>query len=235
MKNILLIISTAIFCFNLNASDTITLKNRKVIHAYIIEKSDTRIKYRTNSISNLDSTYTLKLTQIKTILYHNGEVDLLSSQNLRSIYPLGINSGFMVGNFMPMFLGSIDYFINPNISTEVSFKWVPFTYNDLYLYSIGGKYWLANKYSKKGFSPYVGVFLTRAKYRNDEDRVLGLHEPEWLVSDFLEVPIGISYITKFGLQTSLQLDNYLLNNSNKLNIVSGIIELRIGWRFKTGK
>jgi hypothetical protein len=93
MKNNLLIISTAIFCFNLNASDTITLKNRKVIHTYIIEKSDTKIKYRTDSINNVESTNNMKLGRIRTIHYNNGDVDLLSSRSPRNVFPLGIDVG----------------------------------------------------------------------------------------------------------------------------------------------
>jgi len=227
MKIILLIIYTAIFCFNLNASDTITLKNRKVIHAYIIEKSDTKIKYRTDSITNLDSTYTLKLTQIKTIQYNNGKVDLLSFQNPRSIFPLGVNVGF---TSISMFLGSVDYFITPNISTELNFKYIP-SYNFQNIFSFGGKYWFANKYGKSGFSPFAGLFFAQIRARNDYEDIKWYNAPKWSVFNYMELPLGISYITKFGLQTSLQLDSYIGYESDKLNIVSGLIELRIGWRF----
>jgi hypothetical protein len=219
MKNILLIISTAIFCFNLNASDTITLKNRKIIHAYIIEKSDTKIKYRTDSINNVESTYNMKLGRIRTIQYNNGEVDLLSSQNPRSVFPLGVNVGF-IG--ISMFSGIVDYFITPNMSTEINFKYIPNNYTTPTIFSIGGKYWFANKYRESGFSPYAGLFILRFSRRSDYEDITWYNKPEWSSFYLPEVPIGISYFTKFGLQTSLQISFPFI-----------FPEIRIGWRFKT--
>ncbi len=227
MKHISILFLYFLCSIHINAQDTITLKNRKVIHAYIIEKSDTKIKYRTDSITNLDSTYTLKLTQIKTIQYNNGKVDLLSFQNPRSIFPFGINVGF---TSISMFLASVDYFITPNISTELNFKYIP-SYNFQNIFSFGGKYWFANKYGKSGFSPFAGLFFAQIRARNDYEDIKWYNAPEWSVYNYMELPLGISYITKFGLQTSLQLDSYIGYESDKLNIVSGLIELRIGWRF----
>ncbi len=225
MKNNLLIISTAIFCFNLNASDTITLKNRKVIHAYIIEKSDTKIKYRTDSINNVESTNNMKLGRIRTIHYNNGDVDLLSSRSPRNVFPLGIDVGANFFLYGILLNGSIDYMFTPNISAEFNHRRMLTNYYPAAsLFSIGGKYWLANKYSKSGFSPNIGLFFTRMKYMNDEERILDFHEPKWLVKYFPELPIGISYISKFGLQSSFQ-----------MSLPFFCMEYRIGWRFKTGK
>ena len=224
MKNILLIISSAIFCFNLNASDTITLKNRKVKHAYIIEKSDTKIKYRTDSINNVDSTYSMKLGKIKTIQYNNGKVDLLSSQNPRCVFPLGVNVGAELMLFhLVLFNASVDYLFTPNISAEINYRskltaYYPPVFS---LFSIGGKYWFSNKYSKNGFSPYVGLFFTRWRTRNDIDDILWFNKPIWSISYLPEVPLGISYISKYGLQTSFQMSLPLF-----------CTEFRVGWRFK---
>jgi hypothetical protein len=227
MKQISISIFFIIYFISIHAQDTINLKNKKVIHAYITEKSDTKIKYKTDSI-HAYTTYSTNLSKVKTIHYGNGEVDLLSSQNPRSIFPVGIDVGYGV----PMFLVSIDYFVTPNLSTEINFKYMHY-YKYRNTFSVGGKYWFANKYGKSGFSPFAGLFFTKWSIRNDyEDRY---NRPEWSVHYLPEVPIGISYITKFGFQTSLQLDNHLYSVLNKLVILPECIELRIGWRFKTSK
>jgi hypothetical protein len=244
MKQISIFFLFFLYFFSIHAQDTINLKNKKVIHAYITEKSDTKIKYKTDSI-HADTTYNTKLSGINSIYYQNGEVDLLSSENPRSIFPLGINYGFIVAkgntmvfdysvigltNLFNVFSGSIDYLITPKISAEASI--LVFPNGSTYLFSLGGKYWFANKCSKSGFSPFLGLFYTNLlmeNYHYIEENI-----PQWSSLSFLQVPIGISYITKFGLQTSLQLDSNFLLNYNSLGILN-FIEFRIGWRFKTGK
>jgi hypothetical protein len=219
MKQISILFLYFLCSVNINAQDTITLKNRKVINAYIIEKSKTEIKYKLDTISAY-TIFITKLTQIKTIQYNNGEVDLLSSQNPRSVFPLGVNVGF---TGISMFSGSVDYFITPNISTEAYIKYIPSS-NIGNVFSFGGKYWFANRYSKSGFSPYAGLFLLRITERNDYEDITWYNKPEWSIYYLPEVPVGISYITRFGLQTSLQLSFPFI-----------FPELKIGWRFKTGK
>lgn len=209
----------ALFLFGLitlNAQDKITLKNGKEVSVYILDKNDTEIKYKQNdSISQ--TTFTTKLNNLKTINYANGEVDLLSSRNPRSIFPLGINGGVsLVASEYEgggMFTGGIDYLFTPNISAGINLG--SGGESDFY-YSFGGKYWIANKYSKSGFSPFAGLLY---------GGIYGLN--------FWEIPVGISYITKLGFQSSfhlsyIQLINGTLNyETNRLNA-----ELRIGWRFK---
>jgi hypothetical protein len=226
MKNILILFLAFLFCLNINAQDIITLKNGKVIHAYITERSDTKIKYMNDSISKGDTTYSMKLARIRTLQYDNGEVDLLSSQNPRSIFPLGINAGV---NIFEVVSGGIDYLFTPNISAEINIGG-SFRYVNYYYYSFGGKYWFANKYSKSGFSPFLGLFYTKSWARDEE--YMWVNKPEWSSYNYVEAPIGVSYITKFGFQTSLQLDSYLGYDSNRFKINVSFFEFRIGWRFK---
>jgi hypothetical protein len=218
------------FLINVHAQDTISLKNGVIINASILEKSRTRIKYKLSNQPSDDTISCTKLSKVRTIHYRNGEVNLLSSQNPRSIFPFGINGGY---NIIEMFVGSIDYFITPNISTEINFKYLHGNYIRN-IFSFGGKYWFANKYGKNGFSPFVGLFFTTYSERNDYEDITWNNKPEWSIYYLPEVPIGISYISKFGFQTSLQLNNYLFSYSKKLDILP-IIELRVGWCFKTGK
>lgn len=233
MKQITIFILFFLYFFSIHAQDTIKLKNTKVLHAY-----------KTDSI-HADTTYCAKLSGINSIHSGNGKVDMLESQNPRKLFPLGINYGFIVatagGNstgfnyslieltdLFKAFSGNIDYLITPKISTEVSLL----VTNESYLFSLGGKYWLANKRSKSGFSPFLGLFYTNylleiGYYHTDDIQ-------KWSSFTFAQVPIGISYITKFGLQTTLQLDNFIRFDFNRLSMLN-LIELRIGWRFKTGK
>jgi hypothetical protein len=235
MKQISILFFFSFFAFYIHAQDTISLKNGVIVNGSILEKNRSSIKYKSNDQTSEDTIGCTKLSKVSTIHYGTGKVDLLSSQNPRSIFPLGVNSGFLVGADMAMFLGSIDYLIIPNISAEISLKWVPFTYYNRYFYSIGGKYWFANKYSENGLSPFVGLFFTQLMSRNDEDRILGLHEPVWLFRNLPEIPIGISYINKSGFQTSLQLNCLLGFWNSDLSELTSFIEFRVGWRFKTSK
>jgi hypothetical protein len=234
MKQISIFILFFLYFFNIHAQDTINLRNKKVIHAYITEKSDTKIKYKTDSI-HAYTTYSTKLSKVKTIHYQNGEVDLLSSLNPRSIFPLGINVGGDFFLFKFLFNGSIDYLFTPKLSAEINYSsMLTESYPAFSLLSIGGKYWFAKKDGKCGFSPFVGLFVTRLRMRNDYDDITYYNKPEWSIYYLPEVPIGISYISRHGFQASLQLDNYIFYNSNKLGILP-MIELRAGWRFRTSK
>ncbi len=202
--------------FNLvNAQDKVTLKDGTELSVYIIEKNDTEIKYRkANSTSH--AIFSTKLTNLKTIQYDNGDVDLLSSKNPRSLFPLGISAGISLvasENEGGMFTGGIDYLFTPNLSAEINIG--SGGESDFY-YSFGGKYWLANKYSTSGFSPFTGL----------------LYGEQYGIN-FWEVPAGVSYIARFGFQTSFHLsyiryiNGWVNYDTSRLNA-----ELRIGWRFK---
>jgi hypothetical protein len=230
MKQISIFFLFFLYFFSIHAQDTIKLKNGVIINASILEKSRTDIKYKLNNQTSCDTIGSTKLSKVSTIHYGNGKVDLLSSQNPRSLFPLGIDVGYGI----PMFLVSIDYFVTSNISTEINFKYMH-SYKYQNTFSVGGKYWFANKYGKSSFSPFAGLFFTKWSIRNDYEDITFNNRPEWSVHYLPEVPIGISYITKFGLHTSLQLDNHLYSVLNKLVIFPECIELRIGWRFKTGQ
>jgi hypothetical protein len=229
MKQISISIFFILYFISIHAQDTINLKNKKVIHAYITEKSDTKIKYKTDSI-HADTTYSAKLSKVKTIHYGNGEVDLLSSQNPRSIFPLGIDVGYRFIRGYSFFPVSLDYMLTPNISAELSFCGF-FKYPSQYTLTLGGKYWFSKKYGKSGFSPFTGLFYTKMLVENYD--YMWENMPQWSSYDVIELPIGISYITKFGLQTSLQLNSYI--GSDVDNFIAFGIEFRVGWRFKTGK
>lgn len=225
MKKITILFFVFLCSFTVQAQDIILLKNGEIINATIIEQSNCRIKCQTVQNANTDTTLSLQLSKIKAIQYGNGSTDLLSSQNPRSNYSLDVSVGADFFLYRLLFSGSIDYLLTPNISAEINYRSMFANYYPAFsLISVGGKYWFANRYSKSGFSPFLGLFLTQWRGKNDEDEILWHNKPVWSITYLPEVPIGISYITKFGMQTSFQISLPFL-----------CPELRLGWRFKTGK
>ncbi len=225
MKYILIVLSIIFYTFNINAQDTILLKNGKIISCSIIEKTNYKIKCQSTQITNRDTIIDLKLSKVKTIDYCSKSRDVLIQQSPRNIYPLGVNVGVDFFLFKLLFNGSIDYLITPKLSAEINYRsMLSESYPAFSLFSIGGKYWFANKYSKSEFSPFVGLFFTQWRSKNDIDDILWLNKPIWDIIYLPEVPIGISYISKSGLQTSFQMSLPLF-----------CAEFRLGWRFKTSK
>jgi hypothetical protein len=230
MKHISILFLFFFYFISIYAQDTISLKNGVILNASILEKSRTNIKYRLNNHTSDDTINITKLSKVKSIHYQNGEVDLLSSENPRSIFPFGVNVGYMFIRGYSFFPVSLDYMLTPNISAELSFCGF-FKYPSQYTLSLGGKYWFAKKYGKSGFSPFTGLFYTKMLVENYD--YMWENMPQWSSYDVIELPIGISYITKFGLQTSLQLNSYIGPDVD--NFIAYGLEFRVGWRFKTSK
>ncbi|MDO9633905.1 MAG: hypothetical protein Q7J05_02520 [Paludibacter sp.] len=112
------------------------MKDGRELSVYIIEKNDTEIKYR-NANSTGHTIFSTKLTNLKTIQYENGDVDLLSSMNPRSLFPLGISAGISLAAFENdggMFTCGIDYLFTPNLGAEIN---IGSGGEDIY-YSVGG-------------------------------------------------------------------------------------------------
>lgn len=232
MKHISILILYFLCSISIYSQDTFSLKSGEIINASILEKTRTSTKYKLNGQTSGDTIGSTKLSKVSTIHYGNGEVDLLSSQNPRSKFPLGIDVGLTFRDYMLFVMSSVNYLVTPNLSAEIDITYVPFTSYHRYLFSFGGKYWLANRYSKSSFSPYVGLFYTNFLVENYE--YVAENKPRWVNYNFMDIPLGISYITKFGLQTSIQLNNSYNFEYHRIRMINGI-ELRVGWRFKTGK
>ncbi|MFZ4583039.1 MAG: hypothetical protein ACOYM7_10360 [Paludibacter sp.] len=208
------------FCFfiSVHAQDTISLKNGVIINASILEKSRTSIKYKLSNQPSGDTISCTKLSKVRSIHYKNGEVNLLSSQNPRSIFPLGVSLGIMPSPHDPRFNCNLNYFITPKISSEFVVNMGIGNGNDLFTYyEIGFKYWLASKYSKSGFSPYLGYLIGKIDFMY-----------------FWDIPLGISYISKSGFQTGLQCGLGSAFDRDYANIAP-YVTLSLGWRFKVKK
>lgn len=224
IKRLLILFVTLIFTFNiyLNAQDTILMKDGRQLNLSVIKRTNNKIMFKCDSSST--SVESIKLSKIKSIHYNNGEVDLLRYQNPRSIHPLGLYVGTGIISDDKLINGTIDYFLTPKLSVEISLgKEISMMENGIYYsyYSIGGKYWFAKEYSKNGFSPFAGLQYFR------------VYESK-MRFNYLEIPIGVSYITKIGFQTSLHLsylydmDYGFMYNYDYTFLFAG---LSVGWRF----
>lgn len=216
MKTPILSVILIFFITQIYAQDVLYLKNGETKEVSIIEKNKTNIIYKSDSVLNEDTTYKIKLSKLEKIHFSNGNIDFLSSQNPRSIFPLGVSIGFKIhGILFPT--GSFDYFITPKLSSELYAGCISTKTNEfnkfLYFYLFGFKYWFASKYNKNGFSPNIGFMLGKI------DK-----------SSYLEVPLGFSYISKSGFQSSVQFGfyNYLDNSFSNFNMA-----INLGWRFKS--
>jgi len=201
MKRLSLFILFALSVINVFAQDTLRSKDTITV-----------IVRKINSDKN----------NANAIQPYSEEVDKSISQNPRSEFSLGITGGISFENNVGMLCTTnIDYLFTPNLSIDASLG--DFVKrNPSFYVSFGGKYWFTNKHSKCGFSPYAGLQLDCIGYQIDGGMTSGF---------CLEVPAGISYISKFGLQASLQLSYYI----DPYDFYGPNIEFRIGWRFKTRK
>ncbi len=208
MKTFAIIFLIFLCLLNAQAQDTITLKNGRVIYADIIEKSNTKITYKYDSIRDNH--------------YNYNKIDSLTFQNPRRMFPLGISGATSLMDYdRALLLGiSVDYLLTPNISIELNAGEVidmPSLAGGISNVSLGAKYWFTNKNDDHYLSPFVGLFAGTLV-----DSFLPYY------SFFAEVPLGISYMTHSGFQAALQ-----LNFRSDLNFM--LVELKVGWRFKVKK
>ena len=152
--------------------------------------------------------FTTKLSKLKKIEYSNGVVDNLGYQNphmqKRFGFDVGVSKFIEDGGF---FSFGVDYFMNPNLNLILNVGKDEYnTYT-----SAGFRYFTANRNNLSGFSPYIGLL-----YGIDGN------------FSYLEVPVGLHYVTKSGFQTSIQISAMEYFKSS-YEIVRG--EFRLGWRF----
>ncbi|OJV42927.1 MAG: hypothetical protein BGO29_07110 [Bacteroidales bacterium 36-12] len=210
----------------------------------VLEQLNDRLSLRilpTFSIANKDILKTQlptewHVTSAERLLWNTGvEVGLLYDLNGNSynknqqvnylwqkkgISPLGVGMGI---GYLGLLEFSVDYLFLSHFSIEANINFFDNGTEGLrpYSHSLGSNIWLFNVNNKSGISPFTGLFVG----------VLERYErPIFpIIFDFAKVPLGISYFTKFGLQTSIQL-NY--HQPFKSDYTFFDIQLKLGWRFK---
>lgn len=203
-----LLIFISIFLSNtILSQDKIVLKNGENITAFIVEKSEKKIKYKIMDSDN-SPIIILKAEKVEKIVFRNGREiilpDLIRMNNRFAvrgglIYGLSVESAFYT-------IGA-DYFVSPGISVEL---------NGLISVEDGGGIEIGAKYFFDPYKPtklkgYAGL-LIGASYENV----------------FLQVPFGINYIGEKGFDFRLGLRGVYDPSNSAYSIYS---ELTLGWRF----
>jgi hypothetical protein len=188
MKNyltILLLIFVSQWSFS---QDKLNTKDKKQLNVQIIEQTPKLIKYKMLDYEN-GPILSMKINQISSIEYKNGVIDRLGNQNPRKNKPLGINTGVVVEtpDREGVFSAILDYFLIPQIDIEINFG--TDLYRDLSSFSAGPKFHLNSDNSENRFTPFTGLLF-------------GSSFEEY----FLQIPVGLSFITKAGFSTSLSLN-----------------------------
>jgi hypothetical protein len=191
------------------AQDVINTKDNKKLDVKVIEQSNKSVKYLMPDYQD-GPVMSIKTRNISSIEYKNGHIDLVGNQNPRRKYPIGVSGGVAL-DFNSEFgylLISTDYFIIPQIDIELN---IGTDAEEGYYYSTGAKFHLNSDYSDKRFTPFAGVLV-------------GI----WYSDKIIQFPIGINYITKFGLNSSISLSKVFTSDSWE----TLLFEFKIGWRFK---
>jgi len=175
-----------------------------------LEKNDQQVKYTLNSLAD-EPVISMKTGDIRKIEYRNGTVDNMGYENPRKSRAFGVSAGMALDLDVEggMFTTTVDYFLLPQIDME--FNLGSDFYNG-YSYSLGSRFHLNSNHSRCAITPFVGLLV-------GWDRGLSFHQ----------IPVGLSYISKFGLQASVSINQKQYSYSNWF---ATSVEFRVGWRFK---
>lgn len=190
--------------------DTIVTNDKKKLDVRILEKNDRQVKYKLNSFAD-GPVFGMKTSNIRKIEYRNGTVDNMGYDNPRKSMAFGVSVGRSIDLDVEggMYTTTVDYFLLPQIDMELN---LGSDFYNGYSYSLGSRFHLNSNHSHSAITPFVGLLV-------GSDSGLS----------FIQIPIGLSYISKFGLQTLVSFNQKQYSYSNWL---STSVELRVGWRFK---
>lgn len=190
--------------------DVITTKDDKQLKVWVTEQSDKYVKYRMPDYEN-GPVIILKSNQIRKIEYKNGYTDLMGYQNPRKNRPLGISAGYAAGltSGGVLFSGTVDYFVMPQVDLEINLGTSDLS-GELY-YTAGSRFHFTSRNSEHRLTPFTGVLL--GAYYGD---------------GIVQVPAGISYLTRMGINASLSVNEMISVKSWQATF----LEFRLGWRFK---
>jgi len=210
MKNHLTILALILICQFGFGQDKLNTKDNQQLIVQVIEKTNKIVKYKMIDYEEGPVIW-IKINRLSSIEYKNGIIDILGLQNPRQYKPLGINAGFAMelSGGGGLFLTTLDYFAIPQIELEVNLGTSDFSGG--FYFSAGSRFHLNSKYSETRLTPFAGL-LFGTNYGNE----------------FFQFPVGINYLFKPGLNTSVSLNNMFGFDSWHTTF----IELRVGWRFK---
>jgi hypothetical protein len=143
------------------------------------------------------------------------ELNICLCQNVVNINPrsskrAGVDAGiryiFSVDRSL-MFSTNLNYYITHQIGLEIN---LAMDQKDGRHFSTGGRFHLNSRNSVTRFTPFIGTLI-------------GVEYGE----GFIQVPLGLNYLTKAGFETSLCINELFYINSWRTTF----LELRLGWRF----
>lgn len=209
MRNYLSILILTFVFQSVIGQDKINTKDKQQLNVKIVEQTNRLIKYKMIDYED-GPILSISKNRISKIEYKNGFVDLMGYQNPRKNKPFGISAGFAlwIAGDGGMFTSTLDYFIIPQIDLEINYG------TDLeegFHLSAGSRFHINSDFSDNRFTPFTGLLL-------------GSQSGD----GFLQIPIGINYLTSPGFNTSLSLNEMFFFDSRQATL----IELRIGWKFK---
>jgi hypothetical protein len=208
-KNYLFILILTFVFQSVTGQDKISTKDRQQFEVRVIEKTIKETRYKMVDYED-GPIISMKNSRITKIEYKNGVVDMMGYQNPRKSRPLGIGVGAAVwiSEKGAMSSSTLDYFIIPQIDLEIN---IGTDFADGFYYSAGSRVHLNSNYSDNRLTPFTGL-LYGSQFGDD----------------YLQLPVGINYLTKIGLNASLSLNEMFFFNSWRATFV----EMRIGWKFK---
>jgi hypothetical protein len=209
MRNFLSILILTFIFQSVIGQDKIFTKDKNQLNVKIVEKTNRLVKYKMIDYED-GPILSISNYRISKIEYKNGYIDLMGFQNPRKNKPFGISAGYVrwVSEEGGMFSSTLDYFIIPQIDLELN---IGTDLEDGLYFSGGSRFHLSSDFSVKKFTPFTGL-LFGSEFGDG----------------FLQIPIGINYLTKPGFNTSLSLNQMFFFNSWQATL----LELRIGWRFR---
>jgi hypothetical protein len=190
--------------------DIITTKDKKHLNIKVIEQTDRSVRYKMPDYED-GPVLMMKTNRITKIEYKNGYTDLMGYQNPRKKRPLGINAGYAaeLTSGGVLYSATVDYFVIPQIDLEANIGTSDLS-GELY-FAAGSRFHLNASYSEHKLTPFTG--LLAGSYYGD---------------GFVQIPAGINYLTKMGINASLSINEMISFESWQATF----LEFRLGWRFK---
>ncbi len=220
MKKSLLFLAlfVGLIVVNVNAQDTLYLKNHKPLKVKILKNTSKMISYRFSDYPD-GVIFSVKPAKISKIVYKNGYIQDFGTENPRMNRPFGVSTGLCLAATEPgnlgygggMFLLAFDYFIMPQIDLQMN---LGTELSEYYYYSMGATFHLNSNNSHARFTPFTGVLF-------------GL-DYDYTRLFFVQVPVGVSYINHWGLSASFSLNSMFYFKDYPLLTA----QLNIGLRFK---
>ncbi len=190
------------------AQDKIKLKSGDEIIGWILEKSDTEIKYKIMD-SEDSPVVVLKTARVDLIIFRDGQVLETIPDLIRMEKRFGIGGGLMIGLGIESAFYKLraDYFITPGISLEFDGLIEVEGGSGL---TVGAKYYF-NPYSPKRVKGYAGLMMGGA------------------FGEFLmQIPVGMSFTGKRGFDLNLGFSGIYFPSYSEFGVFP---ELTLGWRF----